>query len=77
MIGKLIGALVGRQIDRRDGEGGVKGAVMGAAAASIIRRAGPLGLLAGGAWIAKKAFDKRKADRLRTDARAADYPPVV
>ena len=77
MIGKLLGALVGRQIDRRDGQGGVKGALMGAAAAGIIRRAGPLGLLAGGAWIAKKAFDKRKAERQRAEARTADYPPVI
>lgn len=60
MIGKLLGAFIGSKIDRRDGEGGVKGAVLGAVAAGAIRRAGPLGLLLGGAWIAKKAFDKRK-----------------
>lgn len=72
MIGKLIGALVGREIDRRDGEGGVKGALLGAATVGIIRRAGPLGLLLGGAWVAKKAFDRRKADRT-----AADTPPVT
>ena len=77
MIGKIIGALVGRSIDRRDGQGGIKGALMGAAAAGVIRRAGPLGLLAGGAWIAKKAFDKRKADRQLSRARASDYPPVI
>ncbi|MET0376825.1 MAG: hypothetical protein ABW128_21545 [Rhizorhabdus sp.] len=77
MIGKVLGALIGRQIDRRDGEGGMKGALMGAAAAGIIRRAGPLGLLAGGAWIAKKAFDKRKAGRQLAQARASDYPPVI
>lgn len=71
MIGKLIGALVGREIDRRDGQGGAKGALLGAATAGIIRRAGPLGLLVGGAWIAKKAFDRRKAERA-----AADTPPV-
>lgn len=61
MIGKIIGALVGREIDRRDGRGGVKGAMMGAAAAGALRRLGPLGLLAGGAYVAKKAFDRRKA----------------
>ena len=70
MIGKLIGALVGREIDRRDGEGGVKGALLGAATVGIIRRAGPLGLLLGGAWVAKKAFDRRKA------VRASDTPPA-
>lgn len=77
MIGKLMGALIGRRIDRRDGEGGMKGALMGAAAAGLLRRAGPLGLLAGGAWIAKKAFDKRQADRQLAKARAADYPPTI
>ena len=77
MIGKLLGALVGREIDRRDGKGGVKGALFGAAAAGLIRRAGPLGLLAGGAWVAKKAYDRRKAGRTRTRTAAADYPPTV
>jgi len=62
MIGKLLGALVGRTIDRRDGQGGLKGAMVGAATAGLIRRAGPIGLLIGGAWIAKKALDRRKAD---------------
>lgn len=61
MIGKLIGALVGREIDRRDGSGGMKGAVIGAAAAGALRRLGPLGLLAGGAYVAKKTMDRRKA----------------
>jgi hypothetical protein len=63
MIGKLIGALVGRQIDRRDGQGGMKGALIGAVAAGALRRLGPLGLLAGGAYVAKKAMDRRRAGR--------------
>lgn len=62
MIGKLLGAAVGRSIDRRDGQGGLKGALFGAAAVSVLRRAGPIGLLAGGAWIAKKAYDRHKAE---------------
>ncbi len=77
MIGKLLAAFIGRRIDRRDGEGGVKGALLGVAAASVIRRAGPLGLLAGGAWVAKKAYDRRKAERKRADAVAADIPPTI
>jgi len=71
MFGKLLGAFIGHKIDRRDGRGGVKGAVMGAAAAGIIRRAGPIGLLLGGAYVAKKAFDKRKTGR------TADVPPAA
>lgn len=63
MIGNLIGALVGREIDRRDGSGGARGALLGAAAVGIIRRAGPIGLLLGGAWVAKKAYDRRQADK--------------
>lgn len=65
MIGKLVGAWVGRKIDRRDGRGGMKGALIGAAAAGALRRLGPLGLLAGGAYVAKKAMDRRRAERMR------------
>lgn len=72
MFGKLLGAYIGNRIDRRDGRGGTKGALMGAAAAGIIRRAGPLGLLLGGAYVAKKAFDKRKADRA-----VVEVPPAA
>jgi hypothetical protein len=65
MIGKIVGALVGREIDRRDGRGGMKGALFGAAAAGALRRLGPLGLLAGGAYVAKKAMDRRREGRVR------------
>ena len=64
MIGKLIGALVGREMDRRDGDSGVKGAVIGAAVPSLLRRLGPLGLVLGGAYVAKKAYDRRKSGRI-------------
>lgn len=64
MIGKLIGALVGREIDRRDGDSGVKGALIGATAAGALRRLGPLGLAIGGAYVAKKALDRRRARRV-------------
>ncbi|MCP3730939.1 hypothetical protein M9978_10905 [Sphingomonas sp. MG17] len=63
MIGKIIGALVGREIDQRDGQGGVKGAALGWMAAGALRRMGPLGLALGGAYVAKKAYDRRKAAR--------------
>ncbi len=65
MIGRIIGALVGREIDRRDGRGGAKGAAMGWAAGSMLRRMGPLGALLGGGYVAKKAYDRRKLDRMR------------
>jgi hypothetical protein len=60
MIGKVIGALVGREIDRRDGRGGAKGMLMGALAGGAMRRMGPLGLVLGGAYVAKKAMDRRR-----------------
>ncbi|SNS70734.1 hypothetical protein SAMN06295912_11333 [Sphingomonas laterariae] len=60
MIGKLIGALVGRELDRRDGSSGVKGAVLGAAVAGGLRRLGPLGIALGGAYVAKKAYDRHR-----------------
>jgi len=63
MIGKLISAFIGREIDRRDGKGGIKGAVIGAAAPAIIRRLGSLGLILGGAYVAKKAWDRRAGER--------------
>ena len=65
MIGKIIGALVGREIDRRDGSSGVKGAALGVLAAGVMRRLGPLGLVLGGGYAAKKAYDRRK-DAQRT-----------
>jgi len=63
MSGKIIGALVGREMDRRDGRGGLKGAAMGALVGGGLRRMGPLGMLLGGGYVAKKAYDRRRAGR--------------
>jgi uncharacterized protein YcfJ len=63
VIGKLIGALVGREIGRGDGDSGVKGAAIGAVAAGALRRLGPIGLALGGALVAKRAYDRRRARR--------------
>lgn len=63
MIGKIIGALVGREIDRRDGTGGLKGAVIGAAAGSALRRLGPLGLILGGAYVLRHIMNKQRGDK--------------
>ncbi|HEU0043796.1 hypothetical protein [Sphingomonas sp.] len=65
MIGKVIGALVGREIDQRDGRGGFKGAMMGGMAATALRRMGPFGTILGGAYVAKKLLDRRRAGRMR------------
>ena len=68
MIGRIIGALVGRELDRRDGRGGVKGVVLGSLAMGGMRRMGPLGMVLGGAYVAKKAMDRRRMSR--------EVPPV-
>lgn len=64
MISRVIGMLVGREMDRRDGDSGVKGAIIGAAIPSVLRRLGPLGMVIGGAYVAKKAYDRRKTGRV-------------
>jgi hypothetical protein len=65
VIGKLMGAWIGNRIDRRDGEGGVKGAILGTLAVGALRRAGPIGLVVGGAYLAKRMFDRRRGDITR------------
>ena len=67
MIGRIAGALVGRELDRRDGSGGIKGAAIGAIAAGALRRMGPLGMLIGGGYVAKKALDRRREARRGRD----------
>lgn len=63
MLRSIIGALVGKQIDQRDGRGGLKGAALGMLAARAVTRTGPLGLLLGGGYVAKKYYDRRKASK--------------
>lgn len=64
MIGKIIGALVGRELDRNNRGSGVGGAAKGVIAASVLRRMGPFGMLLGGGWAAKKAYDRHRANRV-------------
>lgn len=61
MIGRIIGALVGREMGRRDGSSGTSGAVKGVVAMGLMRRMGPLGMILGGGYAAKKAYDRNKA----------------
>ena len=63
MIGKIIGALVGREVERRNGDSGLKSAAIGALTMGAMRRMGPLGMILGGGYVAKKAYDRRKAAR--------------
>ena len=62
MIGRIISALVGREMGRRSGgSGGTSGAVKGVVAMSVLRRMGPLGMILGGGYAAKKAYDRNRA----------------
>ncbi len=62
MIGRIISALVGREMSRRSGgSGGTSGAVKGVVAMSVLRRMGPLGMILGGGYAAKKAYDRNRA----------------
>ncbi len=61
MIGRIISALVGREMGRRHGSGGASGAVKGVVAMGLMRRMGPLGMILGGGYAAKKAYDRNKA----------------
>ena len=69
MIGNIIGAAIGERLAGRNQ--GVKGALIGAAAPWLVRRAlTPLGLLAIGAYGAKKLYDRRRARRADEPAAA-------
>ncbi len=61
MIGKLLGALIGAEVEKRRQESGLKGAVIGAAAAGLIKRLGSVGLVLGGAYAAKKLYERNKS----------------
>ena len=57
MFGKIIGALVGEEIGKRRGHAGA-GLLAGTLAVGVMRRMGPLGMALGGAYVAKKAYDR-------------------
>ncbi len=59
MLGKIAGAFIGQKIAGRYNNGG-RGVIIGALAPVLARRAfGPVGLAVGGAWVAKKLWDRR------------------
>ena len=62
MFGKLAGAFIGEKIAGRNN--GLRGALVGAGVAAVARRGlGPLALVLGAGWAAKKMLDKRQARR--------------
>lgn len=66
MLGKLIGAMVGQRAARHmDGISGTGGALLGVGAATLLRRLGPVGLIAAaaGGYALKRHHDKTHAHR--------------
>lgn len=67
MIGKLFGAAVGAKAASSvsGGLGGTGGALLGAGAATVIKRLSPLGLIAAlaGGYAVKRYMDKRETRR--------------
>jgi hypothetical protein len=60
MFGKLLGGYVGHRIGERYANNGLKGTLVGLGASAVARRGvGPLALLVGGAWVAKKVLNRR------------------
>jgi hypothetical protein len=59
MIGKLFGAWLGNKVAGPNR--GARGALLGYGAAALARRSVPaLAVVAGGTWLAKKAYERRK-----------------
>jgi len=69
MLGKILGGYVGQRMgsrygNSREGGSGLRGALIGTGIAMVARRGlGPLGLLLGGGYVAKKVLDRRRARR--------------
>lgn len=64
MIGKIISAYAGKQIAcRTPGMSEGQGALVGLAAATLMRRMGPMGMVvaAGGGWAVSRYMKKRQA----------------
>jgi hypothetical protein len=64
MLGKIIGAIAGeRAAHHVSGVNGPGGALLGVGAATLIRRLGPVGLIAAaaGGYAIKRHYEKRQA----------------
>lgn len=65
MIGRIVSAMAGRSLARNTagGMGGIGGAAIGAALPTLMRRMGPMGMIAAaaGGYAVKRMVDKRRA----------------
>lgn len=64
MLGKIIGAIAGKRMAQNvAGVDGTAGALLGVGAATMLKRLGPVGLVAAaaGGYVLKKRYDKQQA----------------
>jgi hypothetical protein len=64
MLGKIIGAIAGKRAAHHvSGINGTGGALLGVGAAALLRRLGPIGLVAAaaGGYALKRHYEKRQA----------------
>jgi len=67
MLKNILGAALGRRLTA--GQSGARGLLIGALAPAIVRRAfGPLGLVIGGAYVAKRLWDRHQANERAGEA---------
>lgn len=79
MFGKILGAIAGSQVAQHvRGVDGTGGAILGVAATSVLRRLGPVGLIAAGmgGYALKKHLERRDAAKRvsRPSITPATYP---
>lgn len=80
MIGKLVGAFVGDKLAKQTSQfGGATGAVLGVAAASVLRRMSlPMMIVLGaGGYVAKKMIDKNKEKQAEPKPAATGTAPAT
>jgi hypothetical protein len=66
MIGRILTGWLGQRVGQRYGNNGFKGALIGAGVSMVAKRGlGPLSLVIGGGYLAKKLIERRRARRER------------
>ena len=77
MIGRIVSALAGRSLARNipGGMGGMGGMALGAALPTLVRRMGPVGMIAAaaGGYAVKRMLDKRRMPTAPTVAGTGPY----
>ncbi|TMJ14664.1 MAG: hypothetical protein E6G94_09080 [Alphaproteobacteria bacterium] len=65
MLGKILGGYIGQRVGERHGNG-LTGTLVGAAAVGLARRLSPpVAIALGGAYVARKLWNRRQARRVQ------------